>query len=104
MKMTAQQRQAFVEAVREDRIGYSAKTQEYIVKHGYFYTHGYDEEKLADKVLRAAKQIGMAITITASSNHWNAWPRDSWFEVRFRVQDEHRNGFEIPASDKHAGA
>jgi hypothetical protein len=94
MKMTRLQRSEFGKIVPEP-LSYSAKTQEYIVKHGYFYSHGYDEEKLADKVKQAAAEAKMSITVTSTTNHWNAWPRDSWFEVRFRVQDENGNGVVI---------
>jgi hypothetical protein len=64
-----------------NRISFSNKTQEYIVKKGYFYTHGYDESRLEAAVLKAIPEA----QITLVTNHWNAWPKDSWFEVRFKV-------------------
>lgn len=67
-----------------DKVGWSAKGQCFVVKQGYFYTHGNDEQKVAAKLQRA---IPEAIIVDAS-NHWNAWPRDSWFEVRFKMPSQ----------------
>jgi hypothetical protein len=64
-------------------LAFSPKYQEYIVKHGYFYSHGYDEDKLAAKV----KKVIPEAQVTKATNHWNAWPKDSWFEVRFKVPE-----------------
>jgi hypothetical protein len=50
-------------------------------KHGYFYTHGYTEGKMAAGI----KAIFPSTEILSSTNHWAAWPRDSYFYVRFRL-------------------
>jgi len=83
---TAKRNKSVIERLQDKTgytIGYSNKKDEYIVKSGYFYTHGFDEDKLAANVLKVIPEA----QITDKSNHWNAWPRDSWFEVRFKVPE-----------------
>lgn len=55
----------------------------YTAKWSYFYTHGKTVEDYENKV---KKEFPNAV-ITDSSNHWNAWPKDSWFEVRFTLSN-----------------
>lgn len=64
-----------------DSVGWSGKYQEYVVKRQYFYTHGMTEDKLAE----AVKALIPNATITSARNFWHPWPKDSWFEVRFKV-------------------
>jgi hypothetical protein len=64
-----------------DTIRWSPKFQEYICKRGYFYTHGMTEDKLA----AAVKNLIPEAVISSSRNFWHPWPKDSWFEVRFKV-------------------
>src|SRR5271166_2329400 len=64
-----------------DKVGWSSKDSCFVVKRGYFYTHGYDEEKMASYIQKILPEA----IITDKSNHWNAWPKDSWFEVRFKM-------------------
>lgn len=70
-----------------DSIGWSGKFQEYIVKRGYFYTHGMTEDKLA----AAVKNLIPEAVITSARNFWHPWPKDSWFEVRFKVPTKVEN-------------
>jgi hypothetical protein len=74
-------------------LAFSPKYQEYIVKHGYFYSHGYDEDKLA----AAVKKVIPEAQVTKATNHWNAWPKDSWFEVRFKVPEAPAPVAPVPA-------
>lgn len=67
-----------------DYVGWSGKFQEYIVKRGYFYTHGMTPERLA----AAIKAIIPEAQITKTENHYHTWPKDSWFEVRFKMATE----------------
>ncbi len=69
-----------------DSVSYSTKQGVLIAKHGYFYTHGMDERKFADRIVKACSAAGLKCNIVATSNHWNAWPKDSWFECRFTVE------------------
>lgn len=64
-----------------DSVGYSRKDDAFVAKRGYFYRHGMDADKLADAVKRAL----LDAVVLEASDHWNPWPRDSWFEVRFRL-------------------
>ena len=65
----------------EGTISFSNKSQEYIVKEGYFYRHGRSAENLE----AAVKKVIPEAQITSTQDHWNPWPRNSWFEVRFKV-------------------
>ena len=47
----------------------------------YFYTHG---KTVADYVTKVNQEFPEAV-ITNSRNNWNAWPKDSWFEVCFTI-------------------
>jgi hypothetical protein len=69
-----------------DSVGYSAKQECLVAKHGYFYTHGYDERKFADAIVKRLNAVGLRANIVSTSNHWHAWPTDSWFECRFTVE------------------
>jgi hypothetical protein len=83
-KIKAQARDAL--AGMSDSVGYSAKQECLIAKHGYFYSHGYDERKFADAIVKRLNAVGLRANIVSTSNHWNAWPTDSWFECRFTVE------------------
>ncbi len=65
----------------EGSLSFSNKTQEFIVKEGYFYRHGRSPSTLAEKV----KKVIPEAQITGVQDHFNSWPRNSWFEVRFKV-------------------
>lgn len=64
-----------------DHISFSTKTGEYKVKMGFYYRHGRSEDTLAAEVRRVLPHA----TIIAAEEHYNNWPRDSWWEVRFTV-------------------
>ena len=53
----------------------------FIAKRTFFYTHGVTPKKVAEAV---QKQIPQAEIIEAAE-HWNSWPKDSYWEVRFTV-------------------
>ena len=72
------------DAALADSIGWSGKYQEYIVKRGYFYRHGMTAERLA----AAIKKLVPNAIITRSDDNYHPWPKDSWFEVRFKVPAE----------------
>ena len=67
-----------------DNVSFSNKTREYIVKRGFFYTHGVTTEMISDRVKQAIPNA----KITLSTERWNAWPKDSFWEVRFTVPSE----------------
>lgn len=72
-----------------DKPSYSTKTGEYIVKRGFFYCHGRSADTLATSVQNdLARQLpGRTVTLTRVQEHYNAWPRDSWWEVRFIITE-----------------
>jgi hypothetical protein len=70
-----------------DRVGWSGKFQEYICKETYFYTHGRNEDKLAEAVKRLIPEA----VITSARNYWHSWPKESYWEVRFKVPPNSEN-------------
>jgi len=55
----------------------------YKARWGYFYTHGMTEQKCADALTVACPWA----TVTEMKNHWAAWPKASYFEVEFTVEN-----------------
>lgn len=85
MKLTKEMKQALSE--RFDSAGYSSKSGAYIIKRRYFDRHGDSAEKLAERVKAFFSQTEVEIEVTEVRDHFNSWPKDSWFEVRFTVKD-----------------
>ena len=56
-------------------------------KRFYFYTFGNTAEKFADKIRNSLRECGIEIEIVDKSDNWNAWPKNSWFEVIFRAKN-----------------
>lgn len=60
---------------------------------GYFYRHGRTAEGLGETIKAAAEKAGLGCTILKTEDHWNAWPRTSYFLARFILthfdQEEH---------------
>lgn len=54
-------------------------------KLGYYYTFGNDEDKFAEKIKRNLEAKNVYCQILETSNHYNSWPKDSWFEVIFKA-------------------
>ena len=55
------------------------------VKDYYFYSHGRDENKLANSIQTLMRNENVEIEVIEKSNHFNAWPKDSWLEVIFKI-------------------
>ncbi len=53
----------------------------YKAKWMYFYTHGLTIDDYVAKVHNSFP----GVVITKQSNHWNSWPKDSWFEICFTI-------------------
>ncbi len=56
-----------------------------VVKRGYFYRHTQTVEGFAMRCQAALKDAGIETHIEKKSDHWNVWPRDSWFEATLRL-------------------
>lgn len=50
-------------------------------KRSYFFTHGMTAQKFGEKVEQFLTEKGFDVEVE-TENHWNAWPRDSWFQVK----------------------
>lgn len=53
----------------------------YVLREGFFYTHGKTAEDLVAKVLRAFPNA----QIINKAEIWQTWPKDSYWEVVFRL-------------------
>lgn len=79
-KMTLSQvRDALATTV--DSVGFSKKDNCFVAKRTYFYRSqgGGSPERVADAIKAAIPSAA----INSATDHWHAWPKDSWFEVRF---------------------
>jgi hypothetical protein len=76
--------------VHYDTLSRRPGSDEFIVRLGYFYTHGYDEGKLADAVKKAIPNA----RITDQWNKWKAFrggdttAMGSHFGVSFKILEE----------------
>lgn len=77
----------------------------------YFYRHGRSEDKLAFTVRRGLEGLGFhpdAVKIVQTADHYNAWPKLSFFEVIAVIDDErqiaHANAENIAAAQDLAAA
>ncbi len=57
----------------------------------YFYRHGQTADKFADEVSVAIFDAGFKFTQVDLEDHWAQWPKDSYFQVRFRVASRELN-------------
>lgn len=58
-----------------------SKTDVVTVKRGFFYRHGGSAEGCAALV----KKVYPTATIVLAEEHWNNWPKDSWWQVEFTL-------------------
>lgn len=84
--------EGYTDSVRACRDG------SFIARQGYFYRHGLIANDLARKiqeVLPLVMQIkGMKpnVEIISIRDNWQPWPRDSFFEVTFKLKDKEEGG------------
>jgi len=52
----------------------------YVVQKGFFYRHGNNERKLAMAIKEATRA-----EIIEATEHYEMWPKDSYWEVVFRL-------------------
>ena len=57
----------------------------FTAKRFFFYRHGGCEDMFAEKIISSLEERGMRVAILETSENWNAWPKDSWWEVKFEV-------------------
>jgi hypothetical protein len=56
------------------------------VKRSYFYTHGYNCDKLAEKIKQLLPTL--KIEIIEQDDQFKTWPKTSYFVVKFKVLGE----------------
>lgn len=64
-----------------DSVGWSNKDKLFVAKRGYFYRHGMTVDTLSN----AVRKLLPTAVVLDGSDHWHAWPKDSYMEVRFTV-------------------
>jgi len=68
-----------------DKIGWSGKYQVFIFKRFYFYGHGMNSATFAELIKNQLDELGYTFEVTENEDHWNAWPKESWFEARGKI-------------------
>lgn len=68
-----------------EKISWSGKFQEFIFKRFYFYRHGMNSETFAELTKNELDELGYIFEITQNEDHFNIWPKNSWFEVRGKI-------------------
>lgn len=80
----------FEEHTLYDISNYSYKKGGFVFKRSYFYGMMKDPKKFGQSIEEEAKIIGLTPIIVDTTNNWNRWPKDSWFEavVKFKQLKE----------------
>jgi hypothetical protein len=60
---------------------FTVKDGVFTFKRAYFYRHGNSPEKIADRIKQAIPEVQIVDTI----DDWKAWPKTSYFVVKFRI-------------------
>jgi hypothetical protein len=53
------------------------------VKRTFFYRHGQTSQSVAQSIVGLLQQNGLKVE-TEAEEHWNSWPKDSYWLVRIR--------------------
>lgn len=53
------------------------------VKHGYYYRHGMTSQLFAESI----KKVIPEAVVLDQGDHWAAWPKDSYFWVKFKLPE-----------------
>ena len=69
-----------LKGVSSDKLTMS-KDGVFTLRVGFFYTHGRTSEKLAAEIVAAVP----GTEVIEHHEAWNAWPKDSYWEVKFRL-------------------
>ena len=64
------------------------KDGSFTVKESYYYRHGQSPEKIADKIKKAIP----GVEIIDTEDEWRAWPKTSYFVVKFCFRRAPRKG------------
>jgi hypothetical protein len=56
----------------------------FVARRGYFYTNGYTVDRMATEIRRALGDDN--VEIVDIRNVWQSWPKDSYWEVKFRYE------------------
>jgi len=79
----------FQKFVEENVIGVDKivrhKDGTFSLRRGFFYRHGMDSAKWADKVSERLKEAGVDFEVVEHTEVWQAWPKDSWFNCKVKV-------------------
>jgi len=82
----------FKKFAQDEMIGFDKvvkhKDGTYSINRYFFYRHGMDSKKWAEKVYANLKAKGIEVEIISHTEHWNAWPKDSWFNVKVKPKGE----------------
>lgn len=57
----------------------------YKIKRIFFYTGGWNVEKEKVRVSEKLREAGINVVEIESHEHWNTWPRESYWETIFTI-------------------
>lgn len=66
----------------------SPKTNTLKLRRTFFYTHGMDSRKFAEKMVAEFAASPFDVKIVDHDEVWNAWPKSSYFEVILSVTEK----------------
>ena len=66
-------------------VTYSTKRGVFIYKRSFFYRFGTNEEKVAKSVVSRLSSVGLRVQIVSMEEKWNQWPKNSWWQIEFKV-------------------
>ena len=74
--------------IHPDKVHKSKKYKNYFVaRFGFFYRHGQDAHYWARKIKEGLEEQGFYIpSIFDAKEVWQAWPKDSYWEVIFTIR------------------
>lgn len=64
----------------------------FTARFGFYYRHGQNAQRKAEQI----EAMDCRIVIDDAREHYNQWPRDSYWAVEFHMDDTHRNGHGDP--------
>ena len=82
---TIKQRKNIRNSILGDNITRRSRDNSWLVKVFFFYRHGNSPEKVATQIMETLRKIGVKVEVLEKHEYWNQWPKNSWFEVRFKV-------------------
>jgi len=90
-KFTSAQKKLIRENIAVSKIIFTGEGTQVQFRSGFFYRNGYSTSKLAERIGAELEKLGLQVYLVdnyeATGEHYNAWPRDSFWQVTFMLAD-----------------